>query len=75
MGITPNEAGVYHVSKHKGYDLENLNYHTSWDWLMPVVEKIEFESNPEVRFNVMQDDCIVSKKNNEGYWKPFLTKQ
>lgn len=41
MGITPNEAGVYHVSKHKGYSLENLLYHTSWDWLMPVVEKIE----------------------------------
>ena len=28
MGITPNEAGVYHVSKHKGYDVENLNYYT-----------------------------------------------
>ncbi len=41
MGIIPNEAGVYHVSKHKGYSLENLLYHTSWDWLMPVVEKIE----------------------------------
>ena len=21
---------------------EELQYHTSWDWLMPVVEKIEF---------------------------------
>ena len=41
MGITPNEAGVYHVSKHKGYSLDNLLYHTSWDWLMPVVQKIE----------------------------------
>ena len=41
MGITPNEAGVYHVSKHKGYSLENLLYHTSWDWLMPVMDKIE----------------------------------
>ena len=41
MGITPNEAGVYHVSKHKGYSLENLLYHTSWDWLMPVVEGME----------------------------------
>ena len=41
MGITPNEEGVYQVSKHKGYDVENLHYHISWDWLMPVVEKIE----------------------------------
>lgn len=27
------DHGIYHVSK--------LRYHTSWDWLMPVVEKIE----------------------------------
>ena len=42
MGITPNEAGVYHVSKHKGYSLDNLLYHTSWDWLMPVHKKCMF---------------------------------
>jgi len=24
----------------EGYLLEHLQYHTSWDWLMPVVEKI-----------------------------------
>ena len=47
MGIAPNEAGVYHISKHKGYSLENLLYHTSWDWLMPVVNKCRNESNPE----------------------------
>ncbi len=41
MGITPNEEGVYQVSKHKGYDVENLHYHISWDWLMPVVDKIK----------------------------------
>ena len=47
MGITPNEAGVYHVSKHKGYDVENLNYHTSWDWLMPVLKKINLKLTPQ----------------------------
>ena len=25
----------------EGYLLEHLQYHTSWNWLMPVVEKIE----------------------------------
>ena len=42
-----------HESKHKYIttyyvtidgvptDLQDLQYHTSWDWLMPVVEKIE----------------------------------
>jgi hypothetical protein len=23
------------------YEMNNLKYHSSWDWLMPVVEKIE----------------------------------
>jgi len=27
--------------KGKGYELHELEYHKSWDWLMPVVEKIE----------------------------------
>lgn len=25
----------------KGADIKGLKFHTSWDWLMPVVEKIE----------------------------------
>lgn len=32
--------------------LSNIKYNTSWDWLMPVVEKIEFTWNP---FN---DNCL-----------------
>jgi hypothetical protein len=27
------------------YELKNLEYYTSWDWLMPVVEKIEYAHN------------------------------
>ena len=63
MGIIPNEAGVYHVSEHKGYSLENLLYHTSWDWLMPVLKKMKTEgaSNEEMleRFamNAIQGIC------------------
>lgn len=38
MGLAPNECGVYQT-KRGPYHLENLSYHTSWDWLMPVVEK------------------------------------
>jgi len=40
MGLAPNECGVYQT-KRGPYHLENLSYHISWDWLMPVVEKIE----------------------------------
>ncbi len=43
MGLytyTKNEITGY---THNGvmYALRDLKYHTSWDWLMPVVEKIE----------------------------------
>ena len=32
----------------EGYLLEHLQYHTSWDWLMPVVEKIyQLDSNAD----------------------------
>ncbi len=39
MGLAPNECGVYQT-KRGPYHLENLSYNLSWDWLMPVVEKI-----------------------------------
>ena len=38
MGLAPNECGVYQT-KRGPYHLENLSYHLSWDWLMPVVQK------------------------------------
>lgn len=31
---------IYRVNGHD-WKAEGLKYHTSWDWLMPVVEKIE----------------------------------
>ncbi len=40
MGLAPNECGVYQT-KRGPYHLENLSYHISWDWLMPVVKKID----------------------------------
>lgn len=32
---------VRHPDNHSMWKLNELKYHTSWDWLMPVVEKIE----------------------------------
>ena len=43
VDIIPLEQFVVGVQSRRmeGYLLEHLQYHTSWDWLMPVVEKIE----------------------------------
>lgn len=38
------------------YDLLGLKYHSSWDWLMPVVEKIE-EGNYAV--TITQNICTI----------------
>jgi hypothetical protein len=36
---TPTNSPLYRVAN--GNDLENIYFHSSWDWLMPCVEKIE----------------------------------
>ena len=36
-----------HISSADGYTKEDLQYHTSWDWLMPVVQKCRLESRCE----------------------------
>jgi hypothetical protein len=40
MGLVVSNREDYHSSLHTNVDAD-LKYHTSWDWLMPVVEKIE----------------------------------
>jgi len=50
---------------------EQAKYHTSWDWLMPVVEKIEsiiFDENNS--FNVTIGStiyCVIQDSNGECY--------
>ena len=47
MGMTygdPNDDSVMIQMTSQGNEvvpIESMKYHTSWDWLMPVVEKIE----------------------------------
>lgn len=66
MGLSPNECGVYQTKKGP-YHLENLSYHISWDWLMPVVEKIEsFEDdNRCCKYNVKIEQCWVEIIDNQ----------
>jgi len=42
------------------YMIENWAYHKSWDWLMPVVDKIEtlFDGSINVKMDCI--DCVIS---------------
>lgn len=57
-GMSPFSGGV---------SIENLKYHSSWDWLMPVVEKIE-----TIDFVVIikQGECVIV--NNSGNTPKFI---
>jgi hypothetical protein len=63
MGLAPNECGVYQT-KRGPYHLENLSYHLSWDWLMPVIRKINEVSKYDdyckdrLHLQRMLDECI-----------------
>lgn len=48
----PDEENYYvHKYSEKDYTDKQLKYHSSWDWLMPVVEKIDL---------ILPDDNLVS---------------
>ena len=48
---------------HTNVDVD-LKYHTSWDWLMPVIEKIE---NDGLDPHGMIDNSL--RKNNQKRWR------
>jgi hypothetical protein len=54
-GLEPS----YYIRKNKEYTIEEAQYHSSWDWLMTVVEKIE-----ELGFRVYlaKDQCQIYKQ-------------
>lgn len=42
MGLWESEKGyLYNPQFERGFKVDELQYDLSWDWLMPVVEKIE----------------------------------
>lgn len=45
----------------KSCAVKDLQYHNSWDWLMPVIDKIEFHSEPEVRFVIFPDETLLQE--------------
>jgi len=48
----------------RGYHIFELLYHSSWDWLMPVVEKIESLKEVESAFIIELNYCSIWVKDN-----------
>ena len=58
-------AGDYIFSDGSIYLGHELKYHTSWDWLMPVVEKIEGELEEEFRVVTLEHECSIHQKTED----------
>ena len=60
MGISIGEYTTYPEESTTQYAVEDTHYHTSWNWLMPVIEKI--------KILVMEDDSDELYNSEEKVW-------
>lgn len=65
MGMTPHEhdSGCMIQMTHQGNEavpVSSMQYHSSWDWLMPVVNKIEDYLADNVGKVGYFDECLSS---------------
>ena len=56
---------------HDGDVIHEELYDVSWDWLMPVVDKIEKELPVEYVIEQYQDDCRIHEII-DGVWRPII---
>ena len=49
---------------------ENLDFHTNWNTLIPVVEKIESMYNG-IAFSVVIENCLCKINQNTQHWMAF----
>lgn len=61
---------VYFKNEDEYKNFMNPKYHSSWDWLMPVVEKIEnikdTSGNYQFSFDLGRDFCIIRYNDLSG---------
>ena len=63
LGVKIDDQGM------TGYDFDDLEYHCSWDWLMPVVEKIE---SLDIYFGISSKNITVFPIDNLNANKPIV---
>ena len=74
MGMTygdPNDNSIMTQTTPQGNEIvpiESMNYHKSWDWLMPVVDKcfdIHLEHSDDLSF--LLNDALLTTNIDEVY--------
>jgi hypothetical protein len=58
-------GGLHYLIDGNYVEYISLQYHTSWDWLMPVVDKIEKELEEEFRVVMLEDECSIYQKTED----------
>jgi len=63
------DATLYNVS-HGTFELSELRYDVSWDWLMPVIEKIQDKhlENPELDYKYVDEIRLAVPNIQEVYY-------
>tara|TARA_R100000988_G_C4007428_1_gene173860 strand:- start:7170 stop:7511 length:342 start_codon:yes stop_codon:yes gene_type:complete len=66
LGWYDSEASMseYAYSMEGGNTFEELHYDRSWDWLMPVVEKIDEVSNDNTLFKIEHNRAFIEDTEN-----------
>jgi len=65
--------GVVNYKTTESGSGKTLHYHSSWDWLMPVVEKIESMLHDDIVITIEYKDCLIPvvagtfKTDNDGF--------
>lgn len=59
---------AYYINFNIEYRLEDSKYHIFWDWLMPVIEKIEILTG---NFRIVNNVAIIDGDDKDGSIKNF----
>jgi hypothetical protein len=66
----PYYNGFIEISDTELCDVDDLEYHTSWDWLMPVIEKIQDKhlENPKLDYDYIDEIRLAVPNIQEAYY-------
>ena len=70
MGASFNDKGMTRICGEFGLERVsalNLKYHTSWEWLMPVCQKIDKYLEDNISLIGYYDDCLKSNDRDVRY--------